>query len=68
MKKRNILFPLFILLVAVLAGCHRECVCYGYGSTEVHYTPDEVDARADGNCSNMIYQAGVRYHSLCEWE
>lgn len=65
MKRK--LFILALLAVATLASCQKNCVCTGYDGAERTYTSDEVDAQGV-NCSNMIYQARVRFYSYCRWD
>lgn len=50
-----------------LASCHKTCTCIGYDGSERSYTADEVDDRGV-NCTEMVYQAGLQYYSVCNWE
>ena len=60
---------LFIALTAcAFVGCQRTCVCKGYDGLIHNYTEEEIEQLHGGNCSNMVYQANTRYHSVCNWE
>ncbi len=61
----------FLALIAVASllftACHKNCVCRGYDGGTYTYTAEELDER-NVTCPNMIFQAGVQYYSICEWE
>ena len=48
-------------------SCHKTCTCIRYDGAEESYSADEVDDRGV-TCANMIYQAGVQYYSVCNWD
>lgn len=58
------------VVVATLfaTSCHKTCTCQGYDNSTHAYTAEEVDQLASGNCSNMIFQGGIRYYSVCSWD
>ena len=60
-----LVFGLFLMLS--LTSCHKTCTCTRYDGAEDHYSADELDAR-EMTCAAMIYQAGVQYYSICNWE
>ena len=64
--KRKLLIVVALAALS-LAACRKNCVCTGYDGAERTYTSDEVEARGV-NCSNMVYQARVRFYSYCRWE
>ena len=66
-KNRTILFALFLLPLTLLASCHKTCTCIRYDGREDAYTADEVDDYGV-TCANMVFQAGVQYYSVCDWD
>lgn len=57
-----------IVLSLLVAACNKTCHCYGYDGSHHYFTPEEVDAATDESCSSMIYFAGNRLYSICEWD
>lgn len=55
------------LLPLLLTSCHKTCTCLSYDGGSHTYTADEVDDRGV-TCHNMIFQAGVQYYSVCNWD
>ena len=55
-------------ILTLCASCRKQCLCYGYDGTHTYYDKTEVEEQSSGNCSNMRYQSGTRYYSLCEWD
>ncbi len=56
-----------IVLVTILAGCQRTCVCYGYDELEHRFSEEQVKNEG-GSCQNMIIRANTRFYSVCNWE
>ena len=56
-----------LLLTMLLGSCHKTCTCTRYDGAIVSYSADEVDDRGT-TCANMVFQSGVRYYSICEWD
>ncbi|MBR1785457.1 MAG: hypothetical protein IJ760_08505 [Bacteroidales bacterium] len=73
MKKRHLharrtcAVLLLALAATTLTGCHKACVCKSYNGQVYTYTPEQVDNHG-GSCQDMVYQAGMRIHSICDWE
>ena len=65
MKVKNIIIAAAALLL--LASCHKTCTCIRYDGAEASYTSDEVEDHGV-TCANMIYQSGVQYYSVCNWD
>jgi predicted aminopeptidase len=55
------------LLSLPLTSCHKTCTCIAYNGSSHSYTADEVDDHGV-TCSNMVYQAGIQYYSVCSWD
>ena len=53
--------------LALLAGCDKQCHCYGYDGSHHYFTPEEVD-ESGSSCANMIYFENFRLYSICEWD
>lgn len=56
-----------MLLTMLLGSCHKTCTCTRYDGAIVNYSADEVDDRGT-TCANMVFQSGVQYYSICEWD
>lgn len=59
--------PTLLLSSLVLVSCHKTCTCIRYDGAEKSYSADEVDERGV-TCANMVFQSGVQYYSVCDWE
>ena len=58
---------LSLCILLSLSSCHKTCTCIRYDGAEHTYTASEVDNHGV-TCANMIYQAGVQYYSVCNWD
>lgn len=56
-----------VFLLFTLTSCHKTCTCIRYDGAAETFTSDEVDDHGV-SCANMIYQAGVQYYSVCDWD
>ena len=66
-SKALILYASMTLLPMLLTSCHKTCTCLTYNGGAHTYTAEEVDERGV-TCPNMIFQAGVQYYSVCNWD
>ena len=66
-SKALILYVSMTLLPLLLTSCHKTCTCLTYNGGAHTYTAEEVDERGV-TCPNMIFQAGVQYYSVCNWD
>lgn len=66
-SKALILYASMTLLPLLLTSCHKTCTCLTYNGGAHTYTAEEVDERGV-TCPNMIFQAGVQYYSVCNWD
>ena len=69
LKPIKVLLSVTVLccLLTMLTACHKTCICTRYDGAEDKYSADEVDDRGV-TCANMVFQAGVQYYSVCDWE
>lgn len=67
LRPRLLCFILSSSLLFLLTSCHKTCTCLSYDGGSHTYTADEVDAQGV-TCPNMIFQAGVQYYSVCNWD
>ena len=65
--KRILTLCAMTLLALWLGSCHKTCTCLTYNGGAHTYTAEEVDERGV-TCPNMIFQAGVQYYSVCNWD
>lgn len=56
-----------MLLTMLLGSCRKTCTCIDYHGRERTYTADEVEEQG-ASCANMVFQAGVQYYSVCDWD
>ncbi len=56
-----------LLLTMLLGSCRKTCTCIDYHGRERTYTADEVEEQG-ASCANMVFQAGVQYYSVCDWD
>ena len=66
-SKALMLYASMTLLPMLLTSCHKTCTCLTYNGGAHTYTAEEVDERGV-TCPNMIFQAGVQYYSVCNWD
>jgi hypothetical protein len=57
-------YLLLIVAAFLLSSCHKNCVCTRFDGQQTTYSADDFT----GSCENMVYQSGVIYYSVCDWE
>ena len=66
--RKTLKLALAIGACLLLGACHKTCVCKGYDGLEHSFTPEQVDARADGDCSKMRNFPFLDHYAVCNWE
>ena len=66
--KKPLLLTATLGACLLLGACHKTCTCLGYDGLEHEFTPEQVDAHMDGDCSKMRNFPFYDQYSVCNWE